>query len=239
MKSSISKAINQWDISMNFFQNKTRWLRNLALIILLISLINLSGYSCSIRKLPSDQEMIDYFNLHKNDFNQLVKIYGEYSSLGNPGRGSSNFLARPDVAGLMLKAGIGSVGGGVGGYWFDEPYSEESARKLDAVYESEKNTGNIGSNYRRIAIAKMEDANKYTAVYFFSGGLNWKDYVYIPVDPEILQGRVRFPRRLTTGEKPHLWWRVLDSLDSPEWGRGECVLRKIEPKWFLRRCRAN
>ena len=208
-------------------------LKKYAVIGCAIFIIVLTIRSCSIRRLPVDQVMIDDFNAHKHEFMELVKIYGEFDGFGS---GPLDFAKRPDVSELKLKTGVGHITGGVGGIWLDDPYSVESAKVLEELYQSKKYSYR---NFRKMALIEMADVNKYSAVYFFNGGYNWKDYVYIPVDPQIIQGRVRLPGNGVDGNEPLLWLRVLDSLDSPKWKRGECVLRKIEPMWFLSRCRAN
>ena len=172
--------------------------------------------------------MIEHFNAHKHEFEELVRIYGEFSSFGS---GPVDFSKHPDVSELKLKSGVGHITGGSGGIWLDEPYSLESAREL-------KKLENLEVNSRRMVLIKMK-GDKYSSFYFFDGGLNWKDYVYIPIDPEIFQGKLRLPRGISDAGKPRFFSRVLDSLDSPKWDESGCILRKIEPKWFLRRCRAR
>ena len=194
--------------------------------ITLMALITLRDFN---DELISDQAMIDHFNAHKEEFNALVKNYGVY------GANSEAWAMRPEVIELKEKTGIERIIDGPG-YWFDDPYSIESAIKLKEM-DNEKSWSQYHS--RSTALIKMEDSMLHEATYFWNGIFNWKDYVYIPVTPSIEQGRMKFPRRVNDGNEPHLWLRVLESLDSPKWDMGECVLRKIEPQWFLIRCRSR
>lgn len=184
---------------------------------------------CDGRHLISDQAMIDHFNAHKQEFNELTQSYLDY------GRDPMAWAARQNVVALKDQTGIDRIIDGPG-YWFDDPYSLEAAHKLKEMNDAHA----WGEHHdRKTVLVKMADTRIYWAAYLWNGGLNWKDFVYFPEDPAIESGRIKWPRELRKRKISDLWLRVIDSLDSPEWERGECVLRKIEPKWFICRCRAN
>lgn len=201
--------------------------RLIFIAIVVAALSSLTG--CDGRRLISDQAMMDHFHAHKQEFNKLTQTYLHRD------QGSLAWASRSDVIKLKKKTGINRIIDGPG-YWFDNPYSTEAAIQLKAMVDNNTFSEN---KFRATVLIKMEDTSNFWTSYFWNGGLNWKDYVYFPVDPDIEKGRIKWPKRLPKRFGTGLWLRVLDSLDSPTWERGECVLRKIEPRWFLCRCRAN
>ena len=198
-----------------------------ASLIITMALLALTG--CDGRRLISDQAMIDHFQAHKQEFNELTQLYLHRST------DIMAWSARPDVIELKKKTGIDRIIDAAG-YWFENPYSTEAAIKSKEMRDNNTFSQN---NFRSAALIKMADTNIFWAAYFWNGGLNWKDYIYFPIDPEIENERIKLPKRIPARSTSDLWLRVLNSLDSPKWERGECVLRKIEPQWFLSRCRAN
>jgi hypothetical protein len=196
--------------------------------IIVTTLMALTG--CE-RSLISDQEMIDHFNAHKQEFNELVQSFRDH------GAKSLEWSQRPEVVDLKAKIGVSRILVSTG-CWFDDPYSPESAEKLRQMRVEKSWDQNHSC---RSAIIKMSARNVHEALYL-STGFNWKDYFYFPVDPHIEQGKIKLPRKWYDSGVSDLWLRVLDSTDSLywwNWERGECVLTKIEPKWYIRRCRAG
>ena len=198
-----------------------------ASLIITMALLALTG--CDGRRLISDQAMIDHFQVHKQEFNELTQLYLHRST------DIMAWSARPDVIELKKKTGIDRIIDAAG-YWFENPYSTEAAIKSKAMRDNNTFSQN---NFRSAALIKMADTNIFWAAYLWNGGLNWKDYVYFPEPPIIEEGRIKWPTEIKARVFSNHWLRTLDSLDSPTWERGECVLRKIEPQWFLKRCRAN
>ena len=80
-------------------------------------------------------------------------------------------------------------------------------------------------------------------MYITGAEKNWpkinrqKGYAYFPLPiPRIEQGRLLGP--MLNGQK--LSWRVLEQLDKDwptDWASYECLLRPIEPQWFLFICK--
>jgi hypothetical protein len=84
-----------------------------------------------------------------------------------------------------------------------------------------------------------------STLYIAGAGKEWprvnrlKGYLYFPLpEPRIEQRRLLGPIHFTSGQRRS--WRVLPQLDQdwPEdWASGECLLRRIEPQWFLFLCK--
>ena len=181
--------------------------------------------------LISDQKMIDNFNAHKPEFNALVQTYLKY------GRRPLEWANRPEVMALKAKTGVAIMSDGPD-YWFDNPYSLEAAEKVKQINDE----GTWEQNhFRTTAIVEIND-RRYRSFYWLMGGGNWKDYYYFPIDPDIEKGRLKMPRLLYGTKFPRTGYRVLDSTDSLHWWSwswGECVVRKIEPHWYIHRCRTH
>jgi len=229
-----TKAIQQMrNRSRLHLSGKRRWVY-LGATIGLVAFMLVVFLVDRAQSMISDQEMVDHFNAHKQDFNALVQTYLTY------GRQPVEWANRPDVIELKTKTSIERIIDGPG-YWFDDPYSLEAAKKLKQM-DDEKSWAQNHS--RKTAIVKMLDHRIHETFYWSVGGLNWKDYFYFPADPYIEHGRIKLPRE-PDGYKsiPHgLLWRVVDSTDSLHaWNSemGECVMKKIEPKWYIRRCRSR
>lgn len=82
-------------------------------------------------------------------------------------------------------------------------------------------------------------------MYIAGAGKEWpwvnrlKGYLYFPLpEPRIEQGKLLGAMQFADGQRRP--WRVLEQLDGdwPEdWASGECLLRRIEPQWFLILCK--
>ena len=213
----------------------TRWLpsnrwRTLLRAVIVVAVFQLIVFICWPR-LISDQQMIKHFNAHKQEFNALVQTYLQY------GENPMAWSKRPDVVELEAQTGVERIFDGEH-YWFDNPYSLESAKKLKQM-DDEKSWNKNHSH--RSAVIIMSDHKNYNVLNLITGD-NWKNYYYFPVDFITEHGRMKSPRELHSSGLYDLWWRVVDSTDSIYWWnskRGECVLRKIEPKWYIFKCRAG
>lgn len=178
-------------------------------------------------QLISDQEMIDHFYQHRSEFQELADTYLAAEEVNR----SSWKTPRTDQ--LKKMAGIDAIGGSIH-CWLDNPYSIEASNRLREM-DQKKSWKECW--HRTSIIIEMRGRDQYNAPALFSG-VHWKNYYYIPVDPKIENGRIVPPWGVNGPEK-YLGMRVLPSLRYPKWERGECVLRKIEPKWFIMRCRSQ
>lgn len=73
--------------------------------------------------LPSDKELIEHFNAHRSEFEQLAQGYRNFRDRNKFYEDSSK-----EVQALMKKAGVNHIveAGGGFGVWYPEPYSEHT-----------------------------------------------------------------------------------------------------------------
>jgi hypothetical protein len=173
------------------------------------------------QRLPPDQELIDHFRANRQGFVRLVE---EYKLAGGAIAGTGR--QRPEVARQLDELGLERM---VRVYelWFPDPYSAASGERAAApgaarLFEFHA----IKFEYRE----SLEVPGPRGVIY-------WKQYVYFPAAPRIKDGRALRAAPLTEQVSGY---RVLNSLDTPpsDWQRSECLLRTIEPQWFLRLCRS-
>jgi hypothetical protein len=202
----------------------------IGIIILFLVLTSWRG------SLASDQEMIEHFNAHRGEFDELIQTYLEY------GGKRLEWSQRPDVIELKFKTGVLSVGNGIG-YWFDDPYSLEAARNLKQMRDDKAWSQN---HFRKPVIITMAERRTHFAIFWLNGGVNWKDYYYFPVDPSVEKGRIKMPRELKPSEfHSELGALVANSTDFMYWWKSEkdsaksCVMRNITPRWYIERCRGR
>ncbi len=191
----------------------------LSMALLLVSLL-FTG--CSDRLTP-DQVMIDNFQKNKPAFEELVTSYLQF-----PPPDNGKWEQLPRVKELKKATGVARITASAN-IWLDDPYSLEAAQKL---HEIDQNKSWLQHHNRFNATIRMPANQGYDNITLYWGN-SWKDYFYYPADPKIENGRIVPPRQLDGRTYPGM--RVLDSLNAAP-GGSECYLRKIEPKWFVRRC---
>lgn len=179
--------------------------------------------------LPSDEEMIAYFFEHKKELGRLVKYYREYD-YSPPER--PFYTAKWER--LKNKAGVGGVD--PIGLWYQNPYTVESAKYINAL--------NRAPLSKRITPEQRFPSRKYGGLsislkdnrYHRSAFAMQKEFYFIPVVPKVSDGMLWFPVGLDGKLKEG--YRALPSLNAiPEhWEVGDCVYRQIEPHWFIRMC---
>jgi hypothetical protein len=186
-------------------------------------------------ELPKDAELVEHFNKHRKDFEELVRLYqtGE-RWIWKDLNGSLSPFAIPAYESLLQRLDLTGLSGD-GAIWLPDPYSLESgikARQLNAFHA-----------FQHHGITFNLAKSKYRA---YSSRLRrgvWKDYFHIPVVPQVKDGELWWP--VWHDGKVFRKARVFDSLDvypiewlrePPNHKRGECVFRQVEPRWFLRMC---
>ena len=189
--------------------------------LLSLSAIGLIAYS---DPLVSDEKMIENFKNNRAAFQELVSSYYK------DGQRVIIWKDMPRVIELKRITGVERIIDGPG-YWFENPYSPEAAEEMKKM-QDEKLWGQLHN--RKSLIIKMPVANGYGEYPLYSAN-KWKDYFYYPVDPMIENGHLVLPRE-PQGSAKFQGHEVLDSLNSFPRGKNDCVLRKIEPHWFVRRC---
>lgn len=169
-------------------------------------------YRPYFKVLPSDQEMIDSFKKHRGDFDEIrdkaLSQRGYMMSLNNP----------------PWKARVGHA------------------------YQIVPWTPSVYSSPRFVEPASTHEwsweFHVDETMYIAGARKNWphvnrlKGYAYFPLPaPRVEQGRLLGPM-LKNGQQ--FSRRVLEQLDGnwpADWASYECLLRRIEPQWFLFICK--
>lgn len=167
------------------------------------------GLPWHFQMLPTDEEMIARFKTHCGDFE------------------------------AMKSKAVSIVGGDVYREWENETgvYGTDSLAYYPMTPEEKAtNTARDWGYFFRVADTRyVKDAISDDMAML----LRTKGYVYFR-SPPLLDGEyvMGFPN---ASGRPLWRWRLLPSLDGPpwppDWKSGECLLRKIEPQWFLSLCR--
>jgi hypothetical protein len=184
--------------------------------------------------LPSDEEMIAHFQAHRDEFEEVVRRYRNYPTVRNVDR-SIRWMKEGDTEALMNRAGIKYVSEGIP--WLPNPYTLETAKKLNARHQDPEYVPfSMFHKYGELLIKPAQQR------YYIGSRLHravvWKDYYHFPELPRIedgwllgplnTRGRYVYRRRVVSSANwfPLAWWN----------GSVGCVLRPIEPHWFLRLC---
>jgi len=168
-------------------------------------------YSLShgIRSLPTDQEMIDRFRRYRSDFGEMANEIAQANYV------YMVTLNRKwiDRHGILMAQALAS-------------YPQTPDDKAKNVLRTWAYSFTVESTLY-IKGASREDWPLVNRV---------KGYVYFRSPPQVEGGYL-----LGLPGHPKYLFRVLPSLDGPpwpsDWKSGECLLRKIEPQWFLSLCR--
>ncbi|WP_019865722.1 hypothetical protein [Methylovulum miyakonense] len=169
----------------------------------------------NFKKLPADQKMIDSFNQHRQDFDDA----------------KDQAMSQTNYAGFLNKPAW-KARHGIDYFYNMIPWPP-------SVYSSSR-TVEPASNHEWAWRFYVE-----STMYIAGAGKEWpwvnrlKGYLYFPLpEPRIEQGKLLGAMQFADGQRRP--WRVLEQLDGdwPEdWASGECLLRRIEPQWFLILCK--
>jgi len=203
----------------------------LTLFILLV----LSGliYWWHVNPLTSDEKMIAHFYEHRAEIEKLVKSYQNWE----PSIQIPNWAILPKNKALLEKAKIKRLKDLVP-VWHPNSYSVEAEKQFSALIRVGK-IRNI-KPYSSIGVELVDGRrpDQYLGWVLISSGpqVIFKELAYFPEIPKIEQGKMWWP---VDGKKGH--WRadrVFSTLNDypPDWKKGECVYRQIEPQWFIRMC---
>lgn len=168
----------------------------------------------TFKKLPTDQQMIDSFNQYRHDFDEAKEQAMSHYHM--------SFLDNP----------VWKKRHGIDYFHLMAPWSR-------SILES---NGFIEPDNGREWAYEFHVAS---TMYIAGAGKEWpwvnrlKGYVYFPLpEPQIEHGRLQGAILKKRNER--MSWRVLEQLDGnwPEdWASLECLLRRIEPQWFLFLCK--
>jgi len=243
-------------------KRRNRWINAFAVAGLTVLLVRGCWYR---NPLPSDEQMIEHFNAHRTEFEQLVQGYRNYR------RGDVFYERSSDeVKALMKRLGVYQVAEaqGASGTWYPDSYSAKTISILRSL--NVRNVGQAATEKERISTLKQElpvlfdgvaplnngwDVIRITTVTHVGLGNSgqpgtkftmrysgiYKVYYYFPQIPQIREGHILLPEYHSLDERitTRLGQRVFDSLDDypPDWRRGECVLKRMDDHWFIAMCR--
>jgi hypothetical protein len=130
----------------------------------------------------------------------------------------------------MKKAGVDRVKHSGHTPWLPNPYSRETGKRLSKMR-------GIPNKYKAMIVKPLPEKKYYKGHLVYVRV--WKDLFFIPEIPRIKDGWLIGPA--TKNRPPSRYRRVLSSLNRfPEkWKDYECVLRQIEPQWFVRMCNGH
>ena len=182
--------------------------------------------------LPRDEEMIDHFQTHQDDFKELVQRYRNFE-VGPDGfhtkwineSGTQSMLDRAKVRNIFY----------TGFAWFPNPYSLETAKAVKKARG--KGSFEIFREYGALVL-RLSPKGHYRATSLTYVKV-WKDFTYFPEVPRIKNGELLWP--INTEGQYTKRRRALSSLNQhpDNWKDYECVFRKIEPQWFIRMCNGH
>jgi hypothetical protein len=241
-----------------------KWLFNTLIGLLVIAF--LVWWQWYYNPLPSDKEMLAHFNTHRSGLEQLVQGYRNFRP-ARTWPGMTSYEHQEEVKELMKELGINHVieAQGASGRWYPTPYSERTLQILKALYvrpidnladENEvmktlREQMPVLFNSAQVPLRDILDVARTTTVIhaqlgslkhryskhrlrYFATDIH-KGYYYFPQIPRVESGRILKSSQFGYS----LGQRVFDSLDDypPNWKRGECVLKRIDPHWFIAMCR--
>ena len=207
--------------------------------------------------LPSDEEMIDNFKEHRNEFIEVVHRYRSYPHTEK--NNSAYWYKEGDTLKLFKRAKIDNISDF--GCWLPSPYSIKTAIKYHVMLLSEQGyksdllyrCGAVviqPATTPRIEHPNVSDTRRHYRNTIIFGAI-WKEYVFFPeiprIDDSILLGPMSIVGKGFHGSTFHEaegvatkqdMFRVFPSLNHlpNNWKGFECVYRQIEAQWFIRMC---
>lgn len=186
-----------------------------------------------INPLPNDEEMIAHFTSNRGEIESLVKRYREYE---RPENAPLDWSKLPEVLALQARAGVQRVHN-TGTLWLPDPYSVATGKSIESFIRKEPGFQKW-RRYNEIAVTPRDQRYGMRAaiVCFSFLALIWKEYLWIPETPKIENDLLWLPAGSDGVSRERV--RVFKSLNwyPPDWKKGECVLRQIDARWFIRMC---
>ncbi|MGD9172402.1 MAG: hypothetical protein PVI97_20470 [Candidatus Thiodiazotropha sp.] len=184
--------------------------------------------------LPSDEEMIEHFRLHRNDIEELVRRYRNYST--DPKVDHSMWFKEGDTQKIMWRAGVEEIWHSAYSPWLPNPYSIETAESIMQQIRNVRGHG-LFTKYGGLVL-KLLPRDYYRSVNLKYLHI-WKDFYNIPEAPRIEKGELLWP--FDHNGEYSVRRRIISSLDQfpGNWKDYECVYRQIETHWFLRLCNGH
>lgn len=198
-----------------------------------------------VNPLPSDEELITSFHLHRRDLEVLIKYY--YIA-PEPVLGQSRVQwdASPEVEAIKQRAGVSRIHHTMG-YWAPDPYSFEWAEKLhQLIKDNSRDSDAAMRNMEALQVDMLDSRYRQRPLRYPADFHIWKSLLYIPVVARTHDGKLwpgvswnkLAPQTQEQYEKSA--YRLLADLTSypRSWKKGECVYRQLDAHWFIRMCRA-
>lgn len=214
--------------------------------------------------LPTDEEMIQNFHDHRSEFEQLAHEYRNYRQSLEPN--APSYTQSEHAKSLMKASKVCCLRMGGGRWLpdpysaraakFSWGLSSRSAdphirppldgpdqwrQALPELFEGVPPITNLTHINHQTGIMRLDYGYPRAIDRFgwrYGAGIS-KAYFHYPQPPKVQDGRLLTPYYTITG-KPitRPGERVLESLNDypPNWKKGECVLRRIDPNWFLAFC---
>ena len=184
--------------------------------------------------LPSDEEMIEHFQEHREGFEALVQRYRNFE-VGLDGF-HSKWKSEEGTELMLKRAKVWHVGH-VAPIWYPNPYSLKSANAVYAQSLDKQDSYALFYKYGSLTV-NVEPRKEYRATNLFYIKI-WKNFIYFPEIPRIENEKLLLPfntKGAISGED-----RVLLTLNKlpNNWKDYECVFRQIEPQWFIRMCNGH
>lgn len=226
-------SLDSAEAPLDVARRRNLW-RRLKWAAVSVCLLAAAYYTFFVNPLASDEEMIAHFNAHRADIEALVRSYREWEP--TPGE-KVIWSHKPETERLLERVGVWTVGN-IAPVWFPDPYSIEGAAHFEALLRE----GTPEGYFRRwgtidVRLRGTQYARSSIVRYPKGAGL-FKRFVYYPVVPRIANGVLLYP--FPYGKEGQ-GDRLIASLNAfpPDWKVGECVLRQLEPQWFIQMCRAT
>jgi hypothetical protein len=214
------------------------------------------------KSLLSDEEMILNFNEHRSELEQLVQ---GYRNDRRPKKSGTFYYAQSlEAQSLMKKASV-SAPNVSGDWWFPNPYSaratkfhwkidshsadpkvrpllhspEDWKREMPELFKGVPPITDYIDLVHHTGVMTLDFGNPDSIVRIWHGMRISRYYYHYPYPPKIQDSHILQPYYTKNGEplsRPSE--RVLESLDKipSDWEKGECILRRINPNWFIAMC---
>lgn len=184
------------------------------------------GLDSLIRRLPSDEEMIRNFQEHREGFEGLVRAFGHDPSLPFDTFGQC-IMPTPAIAEIMKYVGVDTLCTDRTRWTQPDPYAKDARSRGCHSKTSCRELSGIRFAYDHGDVVRLNTLLPAVS----------KLYYYIPLEPEIKDGRLRIP--YPGGPLGNAYFS--DNLNEypPDFESSDCAYRKIESHWFIELCQGK
>lgn len=185
--------------------------------------------------LPSDEELIGFFHENRSQIEGLIEGYRAYDAIESKGD-CSYWFRKDNNADLLKKAGIRISENILGWAWLPAPYSIKTGKKIKEIGYGEQGR-QLNHQYGALSIKLLDKRYLGGSIRY---GVLMKYLVFFPEPPRIENGFLLGP----FNEKGEYLFKspIKDSLKyyPTDWRKARrCVLRNIEPRWFISLCKSR